>query len=189
MLNTCELDCRYDTVHHLTGALEGAIGANLWEMDSPEQLQAVLADAEYGANTDVRDRLHDMDRLTMFLATKTMDEGESDPDKLALLDVVVLNDGFTLEDRAEYAALMAPLAATYGAKVLKSFTISKHLRGELSDAVEFNIWQLPDAEVFAKMTADPAYQANLALRDRLHNMEKLTMILASPVGIQAAPAT
>ena len=51
----------------------------------------------------------------------------------------------------------------------------------LPEAVEFNIWELPDTEVFAKIVSDPEYQANIAERDRIHDMGKLTMILAAPV--------
>ena len=171
---------RYDTIQHLSGSLEGAIGVNLWELETAEQLQSVLASDEYQARIEERDKIHDMDRLTMYLATQTLDE-PYDPTKPALLDLVVLNPGQTLDDRAEYAKLMKPIGERYNAKVVKSFTIQQQLRGELPEAVEFNIWELPDAEVFGRIVSDPEYQANIVERDRIHDMGKLTMILATPV--------
>ena len=59
---------RYDTLQHLSGSLQGAIGVNLWEMDAPDALESLLADDDYKANIGWRDRLHDMERLAMILA-------------------------------------------------------------------------------------------------------------------------
>ncbi|MFV2064731.1 MAG: hypothetical protein ACC726_14655 [Chloroflexota bacterium] len=171
---------RYDTLQHLSGSLQGAIGVNLWEMDAPGALDALLSDVEYRANVEWRDQLHDMERLTMYLASSVLDEGPPDPEKPALLDLVVLNPGMTLEDRAEYGKTVAQIAAEYGARVRRSFRIDRHVRGDLPEAVEFNIWELPDPGVFEKILSHPDYQANIGERDRIHDMGRLTMILAKP---------
>ncbi len=170
---------RYDTIQHLTGSLQGAIGVNLWEMDNDGALEALLSDDDYKANIEWRDRLHDMERLAMYVATPVLD-GRSDPEKPALLDLVVLNPGMTLDDRAEYGKTIAPIAAELGAKVVRSFRIDRHLSGEVPGAVEFNIWELPDPGVIEKLISHPDYQAAIPTRDRIHDMEQLTMILAKP---------
>ena len=177
---------RYDTLQHLSGSLQGAIGVNLWEMDTPDALEALLADGDYKANVEWRDRLHNMERTSMYVATPDLDGGPSDPDKPALLDLVVLNPGMTLDDRAEYGKTIAPIAAELGAKVVRSFRIDRHLSGEVPGAVVFNIWELPDPGVIEKLISHPDYQAAIPARDRIHNMDQLTMILAQPRAEQLA---
>jgi uncharacterized protein (DUF1330 family) len=172
---------RYDTVKHANGKLEGAIGVNLWEMDSPSNLEAVLADDVYTANIATRDELHDMARLTMFLATPTVDEGPTAPGTVTLLDLPVLNPGISPQERAEYSTFMKPLFEKYGVELARSYQIDSQLRGEFDEATELNILTLPDIETVGKLTGDPIYQANLGERDRIHNMDLLTMIIAKAV--------
>ncbi len=155
-------------------------------MNNDGALEGLLADDDYKANVEWRDRLHDMERLAMYLATPVLDGGPSDPDKPALLDLVVLNPGMTLEDRDEYGKTIGPIAAELGAKVVRSFRIDRHLSGEVPGAVEFNIWELPDPGVIEKLNSHPDYQAAIPLRNRIHNMEQLTMILAKPRAEQLA---
>lgn len=173
---------RYDTTKHLRGAFEGAVGANLWAMDSPSQLQAVLDDERYIANIETRDRIHDMDRLTMYQASLIRNDGTPSPDGLALLDFVVLKPDVEPEDRADYAAALAAIADPLGARVLQTYRIDQQLRGELPEATEFSVWEIPSIEALTAVTTHPDYVAMIPERDRLHDMSRLTMILAKPVG-------
>lgn len=101
--------------------------------------------------------------------------------KANLIDFVVLNDGYNIEDRNAYEIKLAPISAKYGAKVVHSYDITSHLSGPLKNVVRVNVWELSDHSAFKKIGADPSYQALVPSRDRVHNMKKLALYTGNEI--------
>ncbi|MEW7292403.1 hypothetical protein [Aquimarina sp. 2304DJ70-9] len=98
-----------------------------------------------------------------------------------LIDLVVLNMGYGEKDRAAYSKKTAKIASKYQLKKAQSYGIQSHLAGMgPKNAFEFNLWTMPSPTSMAALGQDPAYQANVPNRDKIHDMKALTLFLARP---------
>ena len=52
------------------GGASNIVAVNVWDLDSPEALSQVMADPEYVAKIEYRDRIHDMATTTMYFVSK-----------------------------------------------------------------------------------------------------------------------
>ncbi len=102
-------------------------------------------------------------------------------DVFNLIDFVVLNDAVSIEARNQYEAVLEPVAARYGARVVHSYDLQAHLAGPMPEAVRINVWQFADPKALANVSADPDYAALVPTRDRVHNMEALRLYMAQPI--------
>lgn len=169
----------YEVVQHLNGKAKDAIKVNLWDLPSPQAMKQLNQDPEYQALESERQKLHNFNQLTLYTAKPVQDAAEEDGD-LILVDMVVMNPGFGIEEREEYEAKVLPIAARYGMERTHSYKTADYLNGSIEDVVKVNLWRLPDAEAMEKLNQDPEYQALEAERNRLHNFNELTLYLAKP---------
>lgn len=99
-------------------------------------------------------------------------------DTLYLLDFVVMNEGYGIEERNNYEAIIEPISTKYGAKIVRSYDLKQHLGGAIPKAIRFNVWELSDGAM-QKLQQDPDYQALVAYRDRIHNMKDGSLFMAT----------
>jgi len=99
-------------------------------------------------------------------------------DTLYLLDFVVMNEGYGIEERNNYEAMIEPISAKYGAKIIRSYDLKQHLGGAIPNAIRFNVWEVPEGAM-QKLQQDPDYQALVAYRDRIHSMNDGSLFMAT----------
>lgn len=130
----------YDIAAHLAGPMEDSVRLNVWQFADPATLGKVNNDPDYAEIIPERDRVHDLDRLTLYMAQPIVDGGRIE-DGVILVDLVVLNDGFEAEDRDAYEAKMAPIAAKYGFTIHSAFALMQKIDGEgPAQASRLNLW-------------------------------------------------
>jgi uncharacterized protein (DUF1330 family) len=98
---------------------------------------------------------------------------------LRLLDFVILNSGYVLEDRDVYEAKVEGIASRYGMKIERKFDITKFMMGNagLSEVSRINIWFVPEGAM-KSLSRDPDYQALVPSRNKIHNMDALSLYIA-----------
>lgn len=172
----------YQIMQRLMGAgPENVLELDLWELPSPDAMQKLGSDKQYQANVPFRDKVHDMSALTLYMAKKKFDSSRPIHSAAVMVELVVLNDGYGQKERDEYFEKTEKVAAKYGIRRFRSYQILQYVMGAgPKDALELNLWELPDPEALQKLGSDPDYQANVALRDRIHNMAILTLYMAKP---------
>lgn len=153
---------------------------NLWDVPSPETLKKLSQDQDYQALIPHRNKIHAMQNVTLFFAEPVLDPGQL-KSHWVLVDLVVLNEGYALKDREAYTSTVGGIAADYGMVRASSFRVTKQLAGPKQEAVELNLWTLPSPESMGKLSKDARYQAQIAERNKIHNMSKLSMFLAKPI--------
>ena len=170
----------YQIMNKLSGTgPDQALELNLWEMDDPSAMQKLGSDPEYLANVSFRDKIHNMQDLTLYIAKPKKVGKAIAADKYVLVDLVVLNDGYGPKDRDGYSKETQRIAKKYGFRKAHSFSLVNHLAGKgPKAAMELNLWELPDPSAMQKLGEDAAYQANVPKRNQIHNMEALTLYLA-----------
>ena len=171
---------RYNLDAHLDGMLENASRLLIWEMDSPAALQAVLEDPEYVPHTGQRDEIHNMRALTIYMGGSAQDEGQI-TDAAVLVDLVVMNEGFGAEERAEYEASIEPIAERHGLTKIATFPIGARAAGRgPEEPLQLNLWRVEDPAGLQALFADPEFATHIDRRNELHNFDELTLFLASP---------
>ncbi len=161
----------------MAGEVDGVLDVNIWRVPGPEALQALGEDPRYQALTRLRDRIHDMSKLTLYLAEPVTEVGQLRSEHV-LVDLVFLNEGADLRERASYVSDITPIARRHGARPVQTYRILRHLAGRGEGAVELNLWEVDSPGALQATLADPDYQAHIARRDRIHDMGRLTMMLA-----------
>ncbi|MEO1407436.1 MAG: hypothetical protein AAFV54_13235, partial [Pseudomonadota bacterium] len=94
-----------------------------------------------------------------------------------LIDFVVMNEGYGLEERDNYEAIVARIASRYGMEKVRAYDLTQHLGGGLPTASRLNVWEVPEGAM-QKLGADPDYQAIIPYRDRIHNMKEVSLFMA-----------
>ncbi len=164
-------------LQHLNGGIQEAVRLNIWEMESPANMQALMQDAQYQAEIPTRDAIHNMKDLSLYLATETADNGGLG-EGMVLVDLVVMNDGYGAAERDAYEAKVAPIAAQYGMELAAAYTIDQKLNGAATDdALRLNLWSVADPAAMQDLNGDPAYQALADERNRLHDFSQLTLFM------------
>ncbi|MEQ8465222.1 hypothetical protein [Coleofasciculus sp. E1-EBD-02] len=90
-------------------------------------------------------------------------------------DVVVMNPGYDLEDRAAYESALFPITQRYGMEQIGSYDIVQHLGGDAEEATKLNLWSIPNPEAMQALVEDADYQALEDMRNELHNFNQLTL--------------
>ena len=62
--------------------------------------------------------------------------------KTVMIDFPILNDGYTAEDREEYASFIQELGAREGVNHVARYDTIQHLSGSLEGAIGVNLWEL-----------------------------------------------
>ncbi len=169
----------YDLVQHLNGKAEDAVKLNLWSLPGPGAIQQLNQDADYVALEDQRNELHDFNQLTLYMANPVQDIVELDAD-LYLVDLVVMSEGYGLEERREYESNILPIAEKNGFQRTHSYETVDFLNGSVEDVIKVNLWSLPGPEAIEQLENDPEYQTFIPRRNEIHDFESLTLYLATP---------
>ncbi len=170
----------YDITGHIAGPMEEAVRLNVWAFSEPDALAKLNEDARYQALVPVRDRIHDMEALTLYLAENIRDGGPI-TDGVILVDLVAMTKGNGDAERDAYEAKMAPIAKRYGFEVVSSFRISQKLAGEGPDsAMRLSLWEGQSPDGLQQLNTDPGYVALAEERDRITDFANLALFMAEP---------
>lgn len=124
--------------------------------------------------------------LSACATTQTMRGDDASTRLLALLP---MQSGFGPSDHDAYEARIAPIAAEHGMVSESIYTVAKFLGGAgPSEASSVGVWTLQAPGSLEGVMADPRYQGESALRDRIHDMKRTVMFLAQEEFAGAAPA-
>lgn len=166
----------YDLTQHLSGGLSKAVRLNIWEVPQGA-LPKLGQDPLYQTIVPYRDKIHNMQELSLFMAQET--QGEREPtDETILVDLVVMNDGYGLKEREAYERRIAPIARRYGMRKFATYDIAQKIAGTAPEGLRLNLWAVPDPAAMGKLASDPDYQKHVANRDKIHQMEQLTLFFA-----------
>jgi uncharacterized protein (DUF1330 family) len=170
----------YDLQAHLAGPMPEAVRINVWAFADPKALAHVSADPEYAALVPMRDSVHNMKALTLYMAQPIRDTGPIE-EGVILVDLVSMADGAGDAERDAYEAKMAPLAAGQGFEVHSAFRTLEKIggTGPLSP-LRLNLWSGQDPEGLARLNADPDYQALAPERDAITDFSQLALFMAKP---------
>ncbi len=102
-------------------------------------------------------------------------------EELVLVDLVVMNPGYDVEDREAYEAAVLPLAERYEMERIGSYNIVQHLNGKAEDAIKLNLWSIPNEEAIQALGQDADYQALENTRNQLHDFSQLTLYTAETI--------
>jgi uncharacterized protein (DUF1330 family) len=170
----------YRIIKYLDGqGPQDALELNLWTYDDPDDMQKFSSDPEYKARIPLRNVLHDMDALTLYTAKPKLQGAAPNPSQFVLVDFAVMNEDFGQAERDTYVRETERIAAKYGAKRFASYHIVQHLGGAgPEDVLVLDLWAMDDPSALQKLSSDPEYKANVPERNKIHNMEALTLYLA-----------
>ncbi|SHH80907.1 DUF1330 domain-containing protein [Cognatishimia maritima] len=165
----------YNLTAHLSGTMSDAVRLNVWELPSPSAMQAVINDPRYAAGVPRRDEIHDMESLTLYMASSD-ETGQQVADKPVLIDLVVLNEGQEAAARDAYEMKVASIAAKYGFEQVASFPVIQKIAGVGPEQpMRLNLWSLQDPAGMQKLGADPEYVALENERNAIHDFSQLTL--------------
>jgi uncharacterized protein (DUF1330 family) len=171
-----KLKGRFD-LDAIAGSFTQPARLNVWELDSLESMQKIGQDEQYASLKSMRDSIHDMQALTLYVADfKTRRKLEKG---LVLVDLVVMNEGFGKDDRNSYEAKVLPIAEDYGMRVVQSFDILKKMRGSgPSAAMRLNLWSIEDPEKMKKLSQDERYTSLIEYRNKIHDMDNVSLFFS-----------
>ena len=123
----------------------------------------------------------------LALSTSTSAKNAQKDSPVYLLDFVIMNKGYGLQERNAYEEIIEILTARYGMKIEKKLNITQFLTGDeyLKEVIRLNIWKVP-LHAMKKLSADPDYQSLAKFRNRIHNMNQLSLFTAAPNSIALA---
>lgn len=105
-----------------------------------------------------------------------------------LIALLPMRDGFGPADQDAYEEVIAPIAAEHGMRRESAYTITRFLGGAgPKNASTFGAWSLGKPSTLQDVMGDPRYQANVAQRDRVHDMAHVAMYVTSAEVSSAAP--
>lgn len=171
----------FDVTKHLSGGVERAARVNVWTLPNAEAMKKLSADPDYEKAADYRNAVHVMEDVTLYLAGATLVETQPSAGKV-LVDLVVMQPGYGIAERNDYEAYIEPIAARCGMRKIYSANVRKHLRGDVEDAIRVNLWHMASGAAMEQLNSDPDYQRNIPNRNRIHNMEAVTLMMAEPAG-------
>ncbi len=98
-------------------------------------------------------------------------------DQQYLIDFVILNEGKTQADRADYERKIDPIIRKHGIEKTQSYEMVNFLGGQLEGASKLNIYKM-DADSFNYLGSDSEFAKLNKLRSEVHDMSKLTLYTA-----------
>ena len=176
-----KIERKFDIKKFMTGeeALNKVVRVNVWQVPNGA-MKSLGNDPDYKALVKFRNKIHNMDALSIFMANPDTIDGIATG--IVMIDLVTMNPGFGLANRNTYEAKVAPITAKYGMSRFASYDITSKKIGIASDtAIRLNFWNIEDPEKMKLLSKDPAYQALLPFRNKIHNMERVTLFLAESI--------
>lgn len=158
-------------------AMQGVLKVNVWSMNA-DSMSRLGADPDYRSIIPFRDQIHNMRDLTLYLGGEDL-VGKEPEGSTILVDLVVMQEGAGAEERDEYEDRIAPIAARYGLRLFAAYPISRRMSGAgPEEAMRLNFWSAPSPNAMQQLGQDPDYQAIIPDRNRIHNMEAVTLFFA-----------
>jgi len=99
------------------------------------------------------------------------------------VDLLILQEGKTPADAAEYFTLIEPVVAEHGlVRALPSFVIAAKMAGEM-DADMLNVWTVSNPDSTSEsIFSDDAYTTHIPLRNSIFDMQNSHMFMLMPNG-------
>jgi len=164
----------------MAGKFKEAIRLNIWKMPSMASMKKLGSDPAYKAMAPMRDKIHNMQSLTLYTANTVKNPGQIKSGHI-MVDLVVMNKAYGNKERNAYEASVFPVAAEYGMKVTHVFNIINYKRGVgPQNALRLNLWTIEDPKKMSLLGKDARYKSLLPLRNLLHNMADVTLYKATP---------
>ena len=155
----------------------------VFELNNPESLKQIFGDKEYNEKmVPKRNKIHDMPNMTFFLA-KPILEKNYDQSKMVLMDFVVMNEGHSAKERDKYFdKMLSKYGKKHGLKRFASYEVLQFMRGAgPKDATLVNFYEA-SPETMKAIASDAGYQKEMVpLRNKLFNMNELTVLITQPV--------
>lgn len=160
-----------DPLYLLQGP-EGLARLDLWTMDSPQVLQAWGGDPAFAAIQDESQKIHDMRRLTLYLAQE-MAETRLIPGGVYWVEFLRFSkSGFNGKAFSSYMAQLDQVAGGHGLTRVATFGKVGRILGPGFEAHWMNIYSAPDPDRLKAHFADQAFLALTPQRERLFELEK-----------------
>lgn len=157
--------------------MQDVLKINVWSMGD-DSMQQLGADEDYQSIVPFRDRIHNMRDLTLYAGSGDTVGGKPEGPTI-LVDLVVMRSGAGAEERDRYEERIAPIAARYGLRLFAAYPISQRMSGVgPEDALRLNFWSAPSPAAMQQLGQDSDYQAIVPDRNRIHNMDEVTLFFA-----------
>lgn len=178
-------EAAYTVTQFLGGAgAKNASTVGAWSLSKPSTLQDVMGDARYQANVPQRDRVHDMANVAMYVTSAEVTAAAPAQGHALLVGVLAMKPGFGYGDHVAYEQSIAAVTERHGMRLFRSYRVLQPMGAGIKNAVAVAIWDLKSPEVLGRVMSDPEYAANVANRDRIHDMAATTMYFVAPRAAQ-----
>lgn len=119
-----------------------------------------------------------MEEVTLCFGKPIQNKGQL-TSKHIFVGLVVMNKGFGAKARNQYEEVILPIAQKYGMELKNSFSITEFKAGVgPKSPLRLNLWEIEDPDLVKKLGEDPNYKNEIPNRNKIHDMEKLTLYLA-----------
>lgn len=180
---------RRESAYTVTRFLGGAGPKNAstfssWSLAKPSTLQAVMGDSRYQANVPQRDRVHDMANVAMYVTSAEVTAAAPPPGHALLVGVLAMKPGYSYGDHVAYEQSIAAVTERHGMRLFRAYRVLQPIGAGIKNAVAVAIWDLKSPDALGQVMNDPEYKANIANRDRLHDMAATTMYFVTPRSVR-----
>jgi hypothetical protein len=152
----------------------------VWTLATPNSMAEVVSDPRYKDQMSSRDRVHDMARMTMFLASEEAVEARPEAGHALLVGVLAMKPGFGFDDHASYERAILPITSRHGMKLVRSFRVMQTMGAGQGQVVAVSLWDLPKPEALQEIMSDPEYVAHIGYRNLIHDMPATSMYFVTP---------
>lgn len=165
----------------LGGAGPGdAATLGFWSLATPDAVQRVMGDPRYQAQAPFRNQVHDMANVAMYGAREAISGAPAPAGHVLLVGLIAMKSGFTFEDHAAYEDRIASVTRRHGMRLVRAYRVINRLgNAGAGNVAAIYVWSLPTPEALGAIMQDPEYVANVAERDRTHDMRATTMYFAA----------
>ncbi len=159
-------------------APDHTVQIGLWNLSAPDGLQKIFEDPGYQAHAEHRDRLHDMENLTLYMA-KPVFEQSFNKENVTIMDFAVMNKGYGKQDWEKYFSNLEKIGSRFHLRRVASYEIMQFLSGKgPKEAVLVNLYEVPSPATMGQLQQDLDYQNTMVPeRDKIFNMQELSVFL------------
>lgn len=171
----------YTVASFLGGAgPQAASTFGVWSLATDKSLGGVMSDSRYKANMSLRDKIHDMKQVAMYIAQEEVVKDKPEPGHALLLGVLAMKKGFGFQDHVDYERAIAPISSKHGMKLVRTFRVSQSMGAGPDNIAIVSLWDLPKPEAFNAVVTDPEYTAHISYRNLIHDMSASSMYFVTP---------
>jgi hypothetical protein len=171
----------FTVVQFLGGAgPQHAATLGVWSLETANTLEAVMSDPRYLNEVPTRDRVHDMARAAMFVAHEEPAPSAYTQGHALLAGVLVMKPDYGFDEHIAYERAIEPVSARHGMRLVRSFRVLSTMGALSGNVVAVSLWDMPRPEALQAIMSDPDYVAQIAYRDRIHNMAATSLYFVTP---------